>query len=241
MSEYNIQMNKYNALNAEYDQLYPATKIENVDGLNTALQNNDPRNWGLGANAKLLTSADNLDNIKENGWYWWYDTRPSGAKYNYCHMRVDNGQTDTLSSVTQTIYRNSINSVMIRFYNGDTWITEYVNPPMELGVEYRTQERYLGKPVYRKLIWGGPLPNSGYTEASIASGCIIIQAVCHQTSAASASEVTPSTIGDVIPWNNNDNNGINMSAFKNHVNLWCKINRSSSNFVAYLWYIKDTD
>lgn len=39
MSEYNIQMNKYNALSAGYDQLYPATKIENVDGLNTALQN----------------------------------------------------------------------------------------------------------------------------------------------------------------------------------------------------------
>ena len=39
MSEYNIQMNKYNALNAEYDQLYPATKIKNVDGLDTALQN----------------------------------------------------------------------------------------------------------------------------------------------------------------------------------------------------------
>ena len=38
MSEYNIQMNKYNASNAGYDQLYPATKIENVDGLNTALQ-----------------------------------------------------------------------------------------------------------------------------------------------------------------------------------------------------------
>lgn len=38
MSEYNIQMNKYNALNVEYDQLYPTTKIENVDGLNTALQ-----------------------------------------------------------------------------------------------------------------------------------------------------------------------------------------------------------
>ena len=38
MSEYNIQMNKYNALNAQYDQLYPATKIKNVDGLDTALQ-----------------------------------------------------------------------------------------------------------------------------------------------------------------------------------------------------------
>ena len=159
MSEYNIQMNKYNALNAEYDQLYPATKIENVDGLNTALQNNDPRNWGLGANAKLLTSADNLDNIRENGWYWWYDTRPSGAEYNYCHMRVDNGQTGTLSSVTQTIYRDSINIVMIRFNDGNKWITEYVNPPMQLGEEYRTTERYQGKPVYAKRIHCESMPS----------------------------------------------------------------------------------
>lgn len=125
-----------------------------------------------------------------------------------------------------------------RMVNG---VVEWFNPPMLLGDEYRTQERYLGKPVYRKLIWGGPLPNSGYTSASIASGCIIIQAVCYTTTAASASGVTPSTISDVIPWNNNDDNGINMSAFKNFVSLWCKINRSSSNFVAYLWYIKNTD
>ena len=39
MSEYNIQMNKYNASKAGYDQLYPATKIANVDGLGMALQN----------------------------------------------------------------------------------------------------------------------------------------------------------------------------------------------------------
>lgn len=38
MSEYNIQMNKYNASKAGYDQLYPVTKIEDVDGLDTALQ-----------------------------------------------------------------------------------------------------------------------------------------------------------------------------------------------------------
>lgn len=29
---------------------------------------------------------------------------------------------------------------------------EWVNPPMQLGVEYRTTERYLGKPVYVKLV-----------------------------------------------------------------------------------------
>ena len=37
---------------------------------------------------------------------------------------------------------------------------EYENPPMQLGVEYRTTERYLGKPVYAKLVDCGYGPNS---------------------------------------------------------------------------------
>lgn len=119
--------------------------------IDVALQNKAPAGYGLGGNAKQLTSADNLDNIRENGWYWWYDTRPSGAEYNYCHMRVDNGQTDTANSVMQTIYRNSVNVVMVRFYNGKNWITEYVNPLMGIDSEYRTTERYRGKPVYAMM------------------------------------------------------------------------------------------
>ena len=36
---------------------------------------------------------------------------------------------------------------------GGTWQDiEWVNPPMQPGTEYRTTERYLGKPVYKKLI-----------------------------------------------------------------------------------------
>ena len=35
---------------------------------------------------------------------------------------------------------------------------EWLNPPMELGVEYRTTERHLGKPVYCKLIDFGAVP-----------------------------------------------------------------------------------
>lgn len=37
---------------------------------------------------------------------------------------------------------------------------EYLNPPLVLGVEYRTTERYLGKPVYCRLIDFGSLPNA---------------------------------------------------------------------------------
>lgn len=35
------------------------------------------------------------------------------------------------------------------------------HPPMELGVEYRTTERYLGKPVYTKLVDCGTIPAQG--------------------------------------------------------------------------------
>lgn len=37
-------------------------------------------------------------------------------------------------------------------------VYEYANPPMQLGVEYRTTERYLGKPVYAKTIDCGTVP-----------------------------------------------------------------------------------
>ena len=46
--------------------------------------------------------------------------------------------------------------------NGDgSWGPwEYVNPPLQLGTEYRTTERYLGKPVYVKVVNCGNLPGN---------------------------------------------------------------------------------
>ena len=61
MSEYNIQMNKYNALNAEYDQLYPATKIKNVNGLDTALQKKADKSVAF---TVILTAAGWSDNAQ---------------------------------------------------------------------------------------------------------------------------------------------------------------------------------
>lgn len=41
-------------------------------------------------------------------------------------------------------------------------VKEWINPPMTIGVEYRTTERYNRKPVYYKLINFGGLPSSGH-------------------------------------------------------------------------------
>lgn len=43
---------------------------------------------------------------------------------------------------------------------------EWKNPPMRVGVEYRTTERRVGKPVYTKLIEIGQLPNNSTKTVS---------------------------------------------------------------------------
>ncbi len=47
-----------------------------------------------------------------------------------------------------------------RKFNGAWFPWEYVNPPMQENVEYRTTERYNNKPVYKKLVNFGTMPNN---------------------------------------------------------------------------------
>lgn len=55
--------------------------------------------------------------------------------------------------IVQEAYNYSHNRKCRRFFVEGTWGEwEYVNPPMELDTEYRTTERYLGKPVYTKIV-----------------------------------------------------------------------------------------
>lgn len=49
--------------------------------------------------------------------------------------------------------------------NGNWQPWEWVNPPMQLGIEYRTTERYLDKPVYTQLMNWGHAPTQGTMKA----------------------------------------------------------------------------
>lgn len=65
---------------------------------------------------------------------------------------------DQYASLTGYSYGGT---AITRCKNAGTWgAWEWVNPPMQLGVEYRTTERYLGKPVYVKAVNFGSLPNN---------------------------------------------------------------------------------
>ena len=53
------------------------------------------------------------------------------------------------------------------YYHMVGGVQEWLNPPMQLGVEYRTTERYHGKPVYAKLISLGLLPDNSLKVVAV--------------------------------------------------------------------------
>lgn len=112
------------------------------------------------------------------GWYYitsnaTYDNSPIGKTGfplgGYHVMRVEG-----FYFITQTIYLGyqTFTGCVIQRHtlianNYDAWSEwEWINPPMQLGVEYRTTERYNGKPVYKKVVNFGNLPNN--SNASVA-------------------------------------------------------------------------
>lgn len=53
------------------------------------------------------------------------------------------------------------------YYRTVDGVVEWLNPPMLIGVEYRTTERYNSKPVYCQLVSFGTLSNSGLIYVEI--------------------------------------------------------------------------
>lgn len=71
------------------------------------------------------------------------------------------------SYVDQLMQQDFGTDILYRSPYGTTGVTEYINPPMEEGVEYRTAERYNGKEVYTQLVSFGTLPRSGMSYKAV--------------------------------------------------------------------------
>lgn len=120
-----------------------------------------PAGYGLGGVPKEVSS---WDDATKNGWY--KSVAPTGFGSGTIWGRVDNLKE---SYVTQTIYMDSEPncSAMRERINGVWTEWEWIDPPMYTGVEYRTTERYLGKPVYVRLVNCGTMPNNTYKTIAI--------------------------------------------------------------------------
>ena len=85
-------------------------------------------------------------------------------------MTLDNVMSDTSESVAKTkVVKAYVDKVAMEstsypgcFYRTVNGVTEWLNPPMMAGTEYRTAERNRGKPVYVQEFSVGALPNATY-------------------------------------------------------------------------------
>ena len=109
-----------------------------------------PVGYGLGVSLPRISADANA--ATKNGWYLLEPgaTNSPNSTY-YAVVRADSVDD---GSMVQTAYSlDAYFSQLIRRKIFGTWGEwEYVNPPMVIGVEYRTTERWNGKPVYRKLV-----------------------------------------------------------------------------------------
>lgn len=120
------------------------------------LQRCAPSGYGLGGSGiRTITSMEELDVETQNGWYR-FDCPGSqicNIPFNYASLFVANRADD--SGVWQELrpVNNSGTKFIRTMFDDGAWGEwEVENPPVEVGVEYRTTERYRGKNVYVKLV-----------------------------------------------------------------------------------------
>ena len=86
-----------------------------------------------------------------------YPPQYYGYGYDMCALyKANNDYASVYTIGSYNIKRQGFRMIKYKLYDSDPagqWDPlEYINPDMQLGVEYRTTERYLGKPVYVKAI-----------------------------------------------------------------------------------------
>ena len=150
---------------------YNATQIPvsgepEAETVATALSNKAPAGYGLGAAAAPVTD---LNQAVLSGWYSCAGSS-NGPSSNFYGWLLVSSRTGAGGMIRQDAW-NALGQPdhFVRYAVDGVWTPwEYVNPPMQIGVEYRTTERYNSKPVYKKAINTGAL--SAGTSKSVAHG-----------------------------------------------------------------------
>ena len=135
--------------------LTAAGKAADAAAVGVALAGKAPAGYGLGGTVKTLGDSYDLNNIYETGWYGIGGTIPANAPTTDCYGSVMEVISRFDDSVYQRVTYQKSNLLWTaqRKLDGTVWSEwEWVNPPMSVGTEYRTTERWNGKAVYTKLI-----------------------------------------------------------------------------------------
>lgn len=136
------------------------------------------------------------------------------------------GPANVLASSSSEIYH----AQKKRLTDGTWHPWEYTNPALALGVEYRTTERYLGKPVYCKLVNFGALPNA--TQKVVKHNIPNVSSVISVYGSAQDQAIVVGAFGMQVTGINADNT---------NVAIWTSADLSNYSAYVAMKYTKITD
>ena len=123
-----------------------------------------------------------------------------------------------------SIVQMDVSGGMYRTIDGET---EWFNPPMEIGVEYRTTKRFEGNPVYTMAVACGDMPKSG--GLNIPHGCAAKKIVsCRGVTGA----------GIALPYVSAAGGRLWVSANRVNVVLYSSYDNEATSIVATIEYTK---
>lgn len=151
---------------ADYNSIHSGAQIDEAVGralpggaIDTALAGKAPAGYGLGEINNHISDLN--DTTLMTGFY----TLPGTGAENVPPL-IPSSQTAVVliqrrgNTIYQTVCHSGRFAIRIHSASSGWGEWAYENPYMQLGVEYRTTEWYLGKPVYTKLVDFGALPNT---------------------------------------------------------------------------------
>jgi hypothetical protein len=193
-----------------------------------------PAGYGLGEQGSTLTTSDKtkVDSFKSTGWAVYYNENnvllvDGIANSHACLIRVEMFSGNFGRQTAHTI----TGVVLERTYFSGTWTPwDCVNPPMVLGVEYRTSERWNDKAVYTQVVNCGFAPNVSYKNIAFPYSVIRCLGFCDAGNGYSMS--LPLIYG---------NSGTIVSCHHQSGNIIVYSNDNSSAYTVYVqvWYLKD--
>lgn len=208
-------------------------KSADAAAVGAALAGKAPAGYGLGGDAVVMPD---FNTTAACGFYYYFSTsgnRPSLIASSGVAVVYQKSGTGIVQEVTDYEGKRAI-----RYSTSGEW--EYLNPAMALGVEYRTTERYNGKPVYAIAIDVGAAPASGWNSVNLNIYNVetVIEAKAHSSNgytlpSISGNSTTYDFYGRVSAYPNGDLRRIVVVVESNGI--------TSNTVITHLRYTKTTD
>lgn len=194
-----------------------------------------PAGYGLGVlRPPCITSRAEVDNLLSAGW-WEYDNNGetccgyAGTQYGGILV------VPSRWSVTQFFFCRMYYGCYLKRIrqNTDAWGEwEWVNPPMNVGTEYRTTERHKGQTVYTTVVDCGSFPSA--STKTVTHGLSISKII-------RCSGMNEDYFGIVLPYTEPGTGSLvaDVSAHKTGVFVKCAVSTwTSYRCLVQLWYTK---